>query len=132
MKEELAEMCADVLRCISESAAKLQLQAFRLRSPLTSVPLTEEFGVTGDNLQRSLATTFSQALSDVVGADVPGRISPKFTEAMAKQVTGKILSVTSGASLDEGSSSSPPAAASCPPPEGTAADENVEGAISIN
>ncbi len=75
----------------------------------------EYFGITEDNMQRSLESYFIQAFCDVVGADNPGRISPRFTEAIAGEVideVNSVLSVAMQASLDGGCSSIT-AAASC-------------------
>lgn len=128
-------MCTNVLRFISESVAKNVLEAtsgiMTLWSPLSSAPLTEYFGITEDNMQRSLESSFSQALCDVVGADNPGRISPKFTEAIAGQVIDEVNSVLSVAmqeSLDRGSSSIT-AAASCWVSKDRAKKKALEGAI---
>ncbi|XP_044052028.1 flocculation protein FLO11-like [Siniperca chuatsi] len=142
VKEQLTDMCTDVLRFISESVAKNVLQAIRqdqgstfgtltLRSPLYSAPLTEYLGITEYNMQRSLESSFSQALCDVVGADTPGRISPKFTEAIAGEVIDEVNSVLSVAIQDslDGGSSSITAAASCLVSKDRAAKKTLEGAI---
>ncbi|XP_044074927.1 uncharacterized protein LOC122886603 [Siniperca chuatsi] len=135
-------MCTDVLRFILESVAKNILQAIHqdqgsisgtltLRSPLYSAPLIEYLGITENNMQRSLESSFIQALCDVVGADTPGRISPKFTEAIVGEVINEVnsvLSVAIQASVDGGSSSIT-AAASRLVSKDRAAKKTLEGAI---
>lgn len=136
-------MCTDVLRFISESVTKQVLQAIHqdqssnndtmtLRSPLSSAPLIDSLGITEYNMQRSLESSFSQALCDVFGTDTTGRISPKFTEAIAGEVINEINSVLSVAiqvSLDR-SCHSVTAAACDQVTNDRAAKKTLEGAIS--
>nr|XP_046259249.1 uncharacterized protein LOC124066673 isoform X2 [Scatophagus argus] len=132
VKEQLTDMCTDLLKFISESVAQKVLQFLHLRSPLCSVNLTEFFGITEYSMQRCLESSFSQALSDIVGADNPGVISPKFTEDMAREITDElnsILSVAKQASL-ESESSSLPIPVSCLVSKDRAAKKTLEGAIS--
>ncbi|XP_045899932.1 uncharacterized protein LOC123967748 isoform X2 [Micropterus dolomieu] len=143
VKEQLTDMCTDVLRFISESVTKQVLQAIHqdqssnndtmtLRSPLSSAPLIDSLGITEYNMQRSLESSFSQALCDVFGTDTTGRISPKFTEAIAGEVINEINSVLSVAiqvSLDR-SCHSVTAAACDQVTNDRAAKKTLEGAIS--
>ncbi len=135
MKKQLIDMCAKVLRFISESVAKNILEAtsgiLTLWSHLSSAPLTEYFGITQDHMQKTLENSFNQALCDIIGEQNPGKISPKFTEAIAAEVideVNSVLSMTMQASVDGGSPSIT-AAASCWVPKDRYKKAALEGAL---
>lgn len=93
-------------------------------SPILSLSTT----VSLNSTQRGL-DSFSQTHSHVVGADTPGRISPKLTEAIAGQVMDEINSVLSVSSLDAGLFSIP-AAGSRMVSKDRASDKTLDGAVS--
>ena len=131
-------MCTDVLRFISDSVIKIVLQSMSqlsatsgtltLRRPLSLKNLMEYLNY---NFQNSLESSFSQALCEIIGADTPVRISPKFTEAIVGEVIEEVnsaISVAIQASLDGGSSSAT-VTARCQMTKDRAAKKTLAGAI---
>ncbi|XP_031176310.2 uncharacterized protein LOC116065008 [Sander lucioperca] len=138
VKEQLIYMCTDVLRFISDSVIKIVLQSMcqlsatsgtlTLRRPLSSKHLMEYFNY---NFQSSLESSFSQAFCEIIGSDIPVRISHKFTEAIVGEVIEEVnsaISVAIQASLDGGFSSAT-VLASCQMSKDRAAKKSLAGAI---
>ncbi|XP_028451734.1 uncharacterized protein LOC114567040 [Perca flavescens] len=138
VKEQLIYMCTDVLRFISDSVIKIVLQSMcqlsatsgtlTLRRPLSLKNLLEYLNY---NFENSLESSFSQALCEIIGADTPVRISPKFTEAIVGEVIEEVnsaISVAIQASLDGGSSGAT-VPASCQMSKDRAAKKTLAGAI---
>ncbi|XP_018551243.1 uncharacterized protein LOC108896553 isoform X2 [Lates calcarifer] len=100
VKEKLIDMCVDVLKFSSDSVIKNVLESLA-QSSTSSGTFTLK---THYDIQRSVERSFSQALCNIVGTDIPVRISPEFTEAIATEVfeaVTPVLSVAIQASVDE-------------------------------
>ncbi|GAA6234752.1 uncharacterized protein LOC108896553 isoform X2 [Lates japonicus] len=100
VKEKLIDMCVDVLKFTSDSVIKNVLESLA-QSSTTSGTFTLK---THYDIQRSVESSFSQAICDIVGTDIPVRISPEFTEAIVTEVfevVTPVLSVAIQASVDE-------------------------------
>ncbi|GLD66337.1 uncharacterized protein AKAME5_001773800, partial [Lates japonicus] len=103
VKEKLIDMCVDVLKFSSDSVIRNVLESLA-QSSTSSNTFTLK---TPSEIQRSVESSFSQAVCDIVGTDIPVRISPEFTEAIATEVlevVTPVLSVAIQASVDERSS----------------------------
>ncbi|XP_050926237.1 uncharacterized protein LOC108875805 [Lates calcarifer] len=100
VKEKLIDMCVDVLKFTSDSVIRNVLESLA-QSSTSSDTFTLK---TPSEIQRSVESSFSQAVCDIVGTDIPVRISPEFTEAIATavlEVVTPVLSVAVQASVDE-------------------------------
>ncbi|GAA6214696.1 uncharacterized protein LOC108896553 isoform X2 [Lates japonicus] len=96
-------MCVDLLKFTSDSVIKNVLESLA-QSSTTSGTFTLK---THYDIQRSVESSFSQAVCNIIGTDIPVRISPEFTEAIATEVlevVTPVLSVAIQASVDEQSS----------------------------
>ncbi|GLD69478.1 uncharacterized protein AKAME5_002079200 [Lates japonicus] len=103
VKEKLIDMCVDLLKFTSDSVIKNVLESLA-QSSTTSGTFTLK---THYDIQRSVESSFSQAVCNIIGTDIPVRISPEFTEAIATEVlevVTPVLSVAIQASVDEQSS----------------------------
>lgn len=139
VKDQLIDMCTQVLKFISDMVFKTVLQSirqssstsgtFNLMSPMSSESLMEIFNY---NILSSVENSLSQAFCDVIGSDIPVRISPKFTKAIASEVLNEGVSVISVAIQDSlnGGPSSSMAPASCRVSKDRAAEKCLAGAIS--
>ncbi|XP_071347300.1 platelet binding protein GspB-like [Trachinotus anak] len=139
VKDKLIDLCVDVLKFIADSVIKIVLESIGrlsttsrisiLRYPISSEHLIKIFNC---DVQRSVEISFSQAVCDTIGADIPVSISPEFTEAIATEalvVVSPVLSTAIQASVDEGSSRAI-APASSQVSKDRAAKKTLTGAIS--
>lgn len=104
------DMCIDVLRSTSDSV----LNILRLSMHQSSTDTLDSFSskhlmaLVSCNIQSCVESSFSKAVHDVIGEDIPLSVSPQFTEAIETEVLNEITSVLSvphQTSVDGGSSS---------------------------
>ncbi|XP_071342288.1 enolase-phosphatase E1-like [Trachinotus anak] len=114
VKDKLIDLCVDVLKFIADSVIKIILESIgqlsttscisNLKYPISSEHLLEIFNC---DIQRSLENSFSRAVCNTIGADIPASISPEFTEGITTEafvLVNPVLSMAIQASMDQGSS----------------------------
>ncbi|XP_071342289.1 uncharacterized protein [Trachinotus anak] len=114
VKDKLIDLCVDVLNFIADSVIKIILESIGqlsttscisiLKYPISSEHLLEIFNC---DIQRSLENSFSRAVCNTIGADIPASISPEFTEGITTEafvLVNPVLSMAIQASMDQGSS----------------------------
>ncbi|KAM7382852.1 hypothetical protein PAMP_002551 [Pampus punctatissimus] len=121
VKEQIVEMCMEVLRLIIEAVTNTLSQAIDQFAPEqgTSISPTcsqehnteqvdqnssaeESFHITDDDIQNNVKSSFDEALSDAL--NLKGVMSPKFPNVMMKTLTkyiNSVLSETIKASLEK-------------------------------
>ncbi|XP_056224005.1 uncharacterized protein LOC130163690 [Seriola aureovittata] len=120
-------MCTDMLKNISDSVTRTILQSsstsgtFNLTSPMSSEHMMKLFNC---NIQSCVESSLSQAVCQVIGEDIPARISPELTQATVTEVLGEVNSV-----LTTQASSSTAAPASSRVSKDRAGEKCLAGAI---
>ncbi|CAB1440032.1 unnamed protein product [Pleuronectes platessa] len=106
-KERLIVGVVDFL--MNKYSLKTYLESFTKLPDTSSPPATERLSPSTSDMKNNVEICLIQAFSDVIGEDIPGRVSCEFTEAIVTEVMDVVNSVTSKAkqqSLDSGSFSS--------------------------
>ncbi|XP_034538784.1 uncharacterized protein LOC117812240 [Notolabrus celidotus] len=109
VKEQLLDMCTDVIQYITDFVIRAVLQsihrdsittdAFTMRSPQFP-ELMEDFYC---NIKDTFESSFGQALQDILGEDNPVKVAPEFSQAITGDVINEVnsaLSVASQCSID--------------------------------
>ncbi|CAB1443551.1 unnamed protein product [Pleuronectes platessa] len=91
---------------MNKYSLKTYLDSFTKLPDTSSTAASERLSSSKSDMQKNVEICLIQAFSDVIGEDIPGRISCEFTEAIVTEVMDVVNSVTSMAKqqlLDTGS-----------------------------